>query len=86
MSDCCNDKSDATSIAFDTNNLEELICYCFKYSKMQLYDATMEGRESLIITDIKKKMKDPGCFCETANPSKKCCLADIDAFIKSVKK
>jgi hypothetical protein len=27
-------------------------------------------------------MKDPGYFCENANPSGKCCFVDINAFIK----
>lgn len=66
-------------------NLEGLICYCFHHSKQELYEAVCSGCEQAIIDDVKAKMKDPGCFCETANPSGKCCLADMTAFIKAVK-
>jgi hypothetical protein len=48
-----------------------LICYCFKKSKKELFDAAKSGEENLIVDDIKSKMKNPGCFCETANPSGK---------------
>ncbi len=78
---CC-DKKEENKVEF---NLEGLICYCFKHSKKELYDAIQEGREQEILDDIKVKMKDPGCFCETANPSGKCCLSDNMAFIKHYK-
>ena len=78
---CC-DKDEKSDVEF---NLEGLICYCFKHSKQELYDAIQEGTEQEILDDIKAKMKDPGCFCETANPSGKCCLADNMAFIKHFK-
>jgi hypothetical protein len=66
-------------------NKEGLICYCFKQSKQELFNAIGSGNEKDILDDIKSKMKNPGCFCETANPSGKCCLADIHAFIKHYK-
>lgn len=62
-------------------DLDELICYCFKFSKRNLSDAIKEDRENSFIDEIKKMMKDPGCFCEKANPSGKCCLNDIKNFI-----
>lgn len=43
------------------------------------------GREQEIIDDIKAKIKDPGCSCETLNPSGRCCLGDINALIKQQK-
>ena len=46
----------------------------------------MKSKEDdLFVDDIKSKMKSPGCFCETANPSGKCCLSDVQAFIKALK-
>ena len=83
MSSCCN-KSKSTSVTLD--NLDDNICYCFKVSKQTLFDAIQSGTEVDIINEIKVKMNDPGCFCETANPTGKCCLGDIEAFIKLVKK
>jgi len=78
---CCeNEKENKVDL-----NLDGLICYCFQHSKKELYDAIQAGKEQDIIDDIKAKMIDPGCFCETANPSGKCCLADVTGFIKGVK-
>ncbi len=85
MSDCCSKDNDKKIQAVDLENLDGLICYCFKKSKKQLFDAVKNGEEDLIVADIKSKMKNPGCFCETANPSGRCCLADVQAFIKAVK-
>jgi NAD(P)H-nitrite reductase large subunit len=82
MSCCDKNKKLESNVEF---NKEGLICYCFNYSKQELYNAIQQGRESEILDDIKSKMKDPGCFCETANPSGVCCLADNIAFIKHFK-
>lgn len=64
----------------------QLLCFCFHYTKKDFQDAISENKEQEMINDIKKKMKDPGCYCETSNPSGKCCLNQIDLFIKSIKK
>lgn len=79
----CDKKEDGNEI--DSSNLEGLICYCFKHSKRELFEAIQVGKEQEIIDDIKTKIKDPGCFCKTANPSGKCCLPDISNFIKANK-
>ena len=85
MSDCCS-KNDNEIQKVDLDNLDGLICYCFKKSKKELFDAVKNGEENLIVDDIKSKMKNPGCFCETANPLGKCCLSDVQAFINTAKK
>lgn len=84
---CCKKKSNnqQDQSGIKDLSLEGMICYCFKYSKKELYHAIKTGTENKILEDIKTKMKDPGCFCETANPSGKCCLGDINAFIKLAK-
>lgn len=86
MSDCCSKAKGSVTEKVDLDNLDGLICYCFKKSKIELSEAIQRGDENLIVDDIKSKMKDPGCFCETANPSGKCCLSDIQAFIKEARK
>jgi len=58
------------------------ICFCFQYSKESLLEAIREERENEFIKNLQMRMKDPGCFCERANPSGKCCLADIHRFIE----
>jgi len=79
--DCCdNNKKSNIKVSF-----EGLICFCFKHSKKELFDAINNNSEETIVEDIKAKMKNPGCFCEKSNPSGKCCMADVKAFIKQVK-
>jgi hypothetical protein len=86
MKDCCtNENENGKKIKFDLDKLDGLICYCFNHSKKELYNAVKSRKEDIIVTDIKEKMKDPGCFCETSNPTGKCCLKDVLAFIKAVK-
>jgi oligoendopeptidase F len=85
MNDCCSNKNDSKTNDADFKSLDGLICYCFKKTKKELFEAVKNGNENQVVDDIKSKMKDPGCFCETANPSGKCCLADIQSFIKLMK-
>lgn len=83
---CCDDKSQKRPEAVVSKDLDGLACYCFHHSRKDLYEAILNGKEDEIIDDIKSKMKDPGCFCERSNPSGKCCMVDIAAFIKHFKK
>lgn len=82
---CCNEKMSKNTEQI-SSSLDGLICYCFKHSKKELFEAIQEGREQGIIKDIAAKIKDLGCYCETANPSGKCCLVDVSSFIKIVHK
>jgi NAD(P)H-nitrite reductase large subunit len=80
---CC--KNSNNEIKVSETNSEEFVCYCFKYSKLDLVAAIEKGDELKILDDIKAKIKSLGCFCETANPSGKCCLPEINSFIKNSK-
>lgn len=82
MSSCCNGKQSSNS---KVKEIPGRLCYCFKYSENDFRAAINKNKESDLLDDIKAKMKDPGCFCETANPSGKCCLVDIKKFIKEEK-
>ena len=83
---CCNDKKSQLAEVGTSKDLEGLICYCFHHSRKELYEAILNSEEEKIINDIKSKMKDPGCFCESSNPSGKCCMTDIVGFINHFKK
>ncbi|MBC7540165.1 MAG: hypothetical protein H7281_15175 [Bacteriovorax sp.] len=85
MKKCCDENKKASDTNLDLENLEGLICYCFKHSKKELYESVKNGREDQILNDIKAKMKNSGCFCDVSNPSGKCCLNDVLAFIEDVK-
>lgn len=86
MKKCCSDKNEKVVKNENVIDLEGPICYCFNYSKKEFYEAFKRNEEALIIKEIKNKMKNPGCFCETANPLGKCCLGEIQNFVENVKK
>jgi copper chaperone CopZ len=56
---------------------ERPLCYCFGHSVASIKDEVrMKGRSDAL-EDIRVKMKDPGCHCETSNPSGSCCLGSV---------
>jgi hypothetical protein len=67
MKKCCCENKDTVPPKIDFKNLEGLICYCFKHSKNDLFEAVKNSNEDQIVNDIKTKMINPGCFCEAAN-------------------
>jgi len=56
---------------------ERPICYCFCYSLESIKREIRISGISNALAEIRKKMKDPGCRCETENPSGNCCLASV---------
>lgn len=80
MSNCCNNKN-----LNDIKLVPGKLCYCFNYFEKDFREAIKNNCEQELINEIKSKMKDTGCFCEKSNPSGKCCLADINKFIKKEK-
>ena len=64
------------------DSLDVHFCYCFNHTRQSVLDELRETGTSTVIEDIKAKMKDPGCFCETSNPKGGCCLANNMAWLK----
>ena len=60
------------------------LCYCFGWTKEKITEELRTKGETAAIDDIKAKMKDPGCSCETLNPSGACCLGDVAKAIKTL--
>jgi hypothetical protein len=60
-------------------------CYCFGWTKEKIKEQLEATGKTDAIEDIKAKMKDPGCSCETLNPSGGCCLGDTGKVIKEIK-
>ncbi len=62
------------------------LCYCFEWSREKIKEELQESGSSQALSDIKAKMQNPGCSCETLNPSGGCCLGDIGSAIKEIQK
>lgn len=66
-------------------DLNVFVCYCFKYTRESILNDIKTNGGTNALKDIKKKMKNPGCFCEKSNPQGNCCLGNVTAWIKQVK-
>ena len=58
------------------------LCYCFGWSKEKIKEQIEASGTTNALEDIKAKMENPGCSCETLNPSGRCCLGDVGQAIK----
>ncbi|MCA9010529.1 MAG: hypothetical protein KDB01_12325, partial [Planctomycetaceae bacterium] len=56
---------------------ERPLCYCFKHSVATIKEELRTAGKSAALEDIRARMKDPGCRCETENPSGSCCLGSV---------
>ncbi|MGD9854195.1 MAG: mercuric transporter MerT family protein [Planctomycetaceae bacterium] len=61
---------------------ERPLCYCFGHSVAGIKDELRIKGHSDALEDIRAKMKDPGCHCETSNPSGSCCLGSVTKGIR----
>lgn len=64
---------------------ERPLCYCFGHSVATIKDELRIKRRSDALADIRRKMNDPGCRCETENPSGACCLGTVANGVKTAR-
>ncbi|REJ87845.1 MAG: Mercuric transport protein MerT [Planctomycetota bacterium] len=64
---------------------ERPLCYCFGHSVASIKDELRTKGNSDALQDIRAKMKEPGCSCETMNPSGSCCLGSVGNGIEVAK-
>jgi hypothetical protein len=55
----------------DDHNKDQLICYCFGYTRNNLEQDFITNGKSLIMEKIMFEKKIGGCHCATNNPSGK---------------
>ena len=60
------------------------LCYCFDWTKEKIEAELKASGKTFALDDIKAKMENPGCLCESMNPSGGCCLADVGKAIKEI--
>ncbi|VAX38024.1 hypothetical protein MNBD_PLANCTO02-2688 [hydrothermal vent metagenome] len=56
---------------------ERPLCYCFGHSVDSIKEELKTNGSSNALSDIRAKMKNPGCRCEIENPSGSCCLGSV---------
>ena len=62
----------------------DMVCYCFQHTTQNIVVDFQKHGESTIEKDVRQKVKDKLCSCETKNPKGSCCLGDIRKVIKGV--
>lgn len=83
QSDASFTKSDLkVEVGVKENCGERPLCYCFGHSVESMKRELQESGASTALEDIRAKMKDPGCRCETENPSGSCCLGSVAKGLK----
>ncbi len=74
------------SVGVKETHGERPLCYCFGHSVASIKNELQAKGHSDALDDIRAKMKDPGCHCETSNPSGSCCLGSVAKGIKAAEK
>jgi copper chaperone CopZ len=65
---------------------ERPLCYCFGHTMGSIKKKLLTTGRSNALEDIRAQMKDPGCHCETENPSGSCCLGNVAKGITTAQK
>ncbi len=65
------------SVGVKESSGERPLCYCFGHSVGSIKEELGTKGRSDALDDIRAKMKDPGCHCETSNPGGSCCLGSV---------
>ncbi|RJG22480.1 putative iron-sulfur cluster-binding metallochaperone [Paenibacillus thiaminolyticus] len=59
------------------------VCYCFDWTKDRLQAAGTDQRPA---DEIKAHVQAGSCGCEVNNPQGACCLGNVSAFVRGLKK
>jgi hypothetical protein len=72
-----------TVAVFDKDKSENTpVCYCFDWTRKKIKDQIAEAGKSTTAVEIAKKVKAAECACDIKNPKGRCCLGDVNAFVK----
>jgi len=64
---------------------ERPLCYCFGHSIASIKQELQAKGRTDALADIRRQMKQPGCRCETENPSGSCCLGTVASGVETAK-
>lgn len=83
MSQCCTIPNSQTENQKPVP-IPGMVCYCFRHTEQAIADDFKTHGKSTIEADVRQKVKDKLCSCESLNPKGSCCLGDIRKVIKKV--
>ena len=63
---------------------QELVCYCFGYTELDIKNDFTENGHSTIIDRIISEKKNGNCKCDSTNPKRRLCLNDIRQVVSSI--
>lgn len=66
--------------------LEVPVCYCFDWTRKKIADQIAQTGKSTAAMEIAQKVKAGECACDVKNPKGRCCLGDVNTFVKEVQK
>ena len=58
------------------------VCYCFNHNVEEIFDEVARTGKSTVVADIKKRMAEEGCSCDTKNPQGACCLGAVESVVR----
>lgn len=58
------------------------LCYCFGHTMESIAAEIERTGGSTVVADIRRRMQEEGCSCETKNPAGRCCLAAVEQFAR----
>lgn len=58
------------------------LCYCFGHTMESVAAEIERAGRSTVIADIRRRMQEEGCSCETKNPAGRCCLGSVEQFVR----
>lgn len=58
------------------------LCYCFGHTMESVAAEIERTGRSTVIADIRRRMQEEGCSCETKNPAGRCCLGTVEQFVR----
>lgn len=59
------------------------VCYCFGHSVEEIFDEVERTGKSTVTADIRRRMEEEGCSCETKNPQGGCCLGTVESVVQA---
>ena len=64
----------------------DLVCYCFQFTRKQVEQDYMANGRSVILEKITTEKNAGGCDCARKNPKGRSCLADVRQVVENITK